>query len=1088
LILNSVCALAQTWSQLKAEIKSDYEKNQRSIQSARVRGPLSFSDGQNHFLMQAVHPSGKPIYLTTLNSNAGQTTGASLLQTGVTGFVLTGIGHSIYQWDAGAVLEHNELVGRILTNEGTVDRHATHVAGTLIASGINPQSKGMAPDAKLHAYYFNEDIFEMATQSEKNANGFMISNHSYGITTGWHRVGGGWQWWGDELISVNEDFTAGFYSVRSQRIDEIAHLSPYHTIVWAAGNDRADVGDGSHPPDCNGGTGYDCIIQEGAAKNIITVGGVDQVLNYIGPSNVTMSSFSSWGPTDDGRIKPDIVSDGVSLLSTNYAGVDQYVTTGGTSMATATVSGSLLLLQGLYGKLNGNRWMRASTVKALAIHTAKEAGNALGPDYSFGWGLIDVAEAARIISKRDDANTFVIEGELMNDAVHEWVLNPLPNQKMTATLVWADPAGLSPGAILDPPYKMLINDLDLKLLDNNGVAQLPWILDPQNPSTAAIHGDNTRDNVEKIEFTPTETKPYKLRLGHKGYLLNDAQHYSLIITYTSTNASKILYWIGGSGNWNDPVHWSLNSGGISAGIVPGASDHAIVDENSFTAAGNILLTAPPAVNSVRWYCSQNAGINFNGKTLTVSGELTLASPSFTKTGNGKFLLGNSALGTVNLVENLTSRSNIEIESGEWQMHGNLFVDSLTLSGGTLSLAQSTLTLNHFIGMSASLLRVDNSTIQVEKDWRSDGSKLDIETSNAILKIVGNTTIHTQGISWSGVLENHGTLALSSTLTLDSLYLNPGSTLNISNGTTFTINQGFSLQGAANSLIAISSSGLATIQTNFHQKLCSDFVTVNNINLSGDAVVNFGVNSSIANASGWKQQSCDLVLFPEFNVRYNCENARTEFLNKSSGTITSYQWNFGDVDSAENESTDEHPIHHFTSEGEYTVTLTVFNGTQSQSYSKKIQIISNSLPAATIQSNSEVLFSSEEAPSYQWLMNDVLVPGETNRLYAYGGVEGFYQVLLYNQQCNRPSEVFTVSGLPTFQESWSIYPNPARERLYYSILDIDSIILRDTLGRSVKVNCNPSENWIDVSGLDSGLYILILKQGPGEWVKKVLVQK
>src|SRR5690606_23634167 len=99
-------------------------------------------------------------------------------------------------------------------------------------------------------------------------------------------------------------------------------------IVWAAGNDRSDTGDGSHPapPDGNGGTGFDSIGPEGSAKNNITVGAVLKVPDYTGPSSVVMSAFSSWGPTDDGRIKPDLVAAGVSIFSTGVtpSGDDTY--------------------------------------------------------------------------------------------------------------------------------------------------------------------------------------------------------------------------------------------------------------------------------------------------------------------------------------------------------------------------------------------------------------------------------------------------------------------------------------------------------------------------------------------------------------------------------------------------------------------------------------------------------------------------------------------------------------------------------------------------------------------------------------------
>ncbi len=110
-------------------------------------------------------------------------------------------------------------------------------------------------------------------------------------------------WRGDVSISTTTDYRFGFYDSRAAQYDAIAYNAPYYTIVKAAGNDRGESGGGPQGPD-GGVNGFDCIPTESVAKNIITVGAVQNVANYTQPSDVLMTSFSSWGPTDDGRIKP----------------------------------------------------------------------------------------------------------------------------------------------------------------------------------------------------------------------------------------------------------------------------------------------------------------------------------------------------------------------------------------------------------------------------------------------------------------------------------------------------------------------------------------------------------------------------------------------------------------------------------------------------------------------------------------------------------------------------------------------------------------------------------------------------------------
>ena len=915
IILITTTAYGQSWPALKLQLKSSSEKNKQQVSELIKKQKLasSFSDHQNHFLLHAVHPSGKPIYLVTLNAGAATTSGASLLQNRITGFNLTGNGQHIFQWDAGLVKTHIELGNRVIANEGTViDNHATHVAGILIASGINPLAKGMSPSANLHANYFDDDLQEMAAIAEVNPYGFLISNHSYGTNTGWHRVNNNWEWFGDALVSSDEDYTAGYYSLRSKQIDEMALLAPYYTIVWAAGNDRGDGGNGTHPPDCNGGTGYDCIIQEGAAKNIITVGAVNKVLNYTGSSSVVMSNFSSWGPTDDGRIKPDLVGAGVGLISSTGNGTNGYASFSGTSMATPNVAGSLMLLQELHGKLNGGKWMKATALKALAVHTAKEAGTSPGPDYSFGWGLIDVAEAARLISIRDDENVFVLDGELKNGETHQWTLQPQLNKKITATLVWNDPAGLPPGDVLDAPYSMLVNDLDIRLVDGNNLENFPWILNPGSPASIASRGDNVRDNVEKLEFDFPEAKPYQLKIKHKGFLVGGSQPYSLIISYTSQNTSHTLYWVGGGGNWNDAAHWSFTSGGLSAGILPGANDKVVVDENSFLSTGNIILDGGASCKSFRWWNTKLSGIDFANHSLEIKKELTLASEAFQKSGNGNFILNSLDSGVVNGNVFLNQKPNIQFSGGQWKIQGIFAVDSLKIISGEVDLVDANLSVNFFQANSANTkFKAIKSSILLVNSWISDETKVDIISEESTIAINTDASLNTKNLNWNGTLSlTSSTTSVTGNITIDSLHMEGGANISLANNSILSVDKAMDLVGTNNNPGSISSTGIASLQLNHHKKYCIDFLNVNKVNLTGESIANLESNSTLINATGWLNQNCQQILFPDFTTKYNCVGGRTEFTNTSTGTIETHHWNFGDVGSPDNESTQENSTHRF----------------------------------------------------------------------------------------------------------------------------------------------------------------------------------
>jgi hypothetical protein len=388
------------------------------------------------------------------------------------------------------------------------------------------------------------------------AAGQLVSNHSYGVAAGWIPVGGdppnNWWWIGGSEPTDLEDANFGYYDSESAVWDQIARDAPYFLIVKAAGNDRLDLGPDTgeeytivdqngnpvepstveRPPDC-APAGYDCLPTHAGAKNILTVGAVDDLPGgYFplgGPGQVAMTLFSGWGPTDDGRIKPDLVGNG-SFLYSAWSLPELYGFAAGTSQAAPNVSGSLLLLQEHYENLHGaDNYMRAATLKALAIHTADEAGDAPGPDYAFGWGLLNTQSAAAVISGEGDGHQ-VIEGSLTNGAADSHPVSVgRPDSVLTATLVWADPPGTPPAPSLDPPNLMLVNDLDLRVV-RGANTWMPWVLDPANPAAPATTGDNVRDNVEQVRIS-VDTCSYAVEVRHKGTLLDAApQDYSLIIS------------------------------------------------------------------------------------------------------------------------------------------------------------------------------------------------------------------------------------------------------------------------------------------------------------------------------------------------------------------------------------------------------------------------------------------------------------------------------------------------------------------------------------------------------------------------------
>jgi len=494
-----------------------------------------FQDGK---VMEMVDvKEGIPFYYFTHALGAAYTTKATeMWEGGSTGLDINGSGYDkVGVWDAGAILTtHQEFTdqgdSRVTKMDGNYPSHphATFVGGIIAAAGIVENAIGMASGCLLGSWEWTNDQSEMANAA---AAGLELSNSSYGIITGWELNGSTWHWYGNSNIDPNEDYYFGFYDSHARAMDQIAYNAPNYLIVRSAGNDRGQ-GPGQGSPENDGGSdGYDCISHDEIAKNILSVGAVREVLNYQKPEDVKMTTFSSWGPCDDGRIKPDIVGKGYQVYSTLNGSNSDYGTEDGTSFSSPNVTGSMVLLCQHYENLNGGTPMRAATLKGIVLHTAEEAGPDPGPDYKFGWGLMNTKRAAFLIT--DDQGQNSIDERILQDGdYYSREINvPEGMPELRVTISWTDPPGTPVSPQLNPRDPMLVDDLDLKVLDPDNNVHYPYSLDPDNPSAAATtSGENDVDNIEMVVINNPDPGTYTIFVDHDGTLYGGEQAYSLIIS------------------------------------------------------------------------------------------------------------------------------------------------------------------------------------------------------------------------------------------------------------------------------------------------------------------------------------------------------------------------------------------------------------------------------------------------------------------------------------------------------------------------------------------------------------------------------
>lgn len=1095
-----------------AKVKRENDSIQSQILTKIAREanvPLQFVDsiGKRNFLL--IPSDGKSFsYLATLNAGAAQTTGATVLQDETKGFHLTGEGIVAGVWDDGLVKDHVEFDKRILSKEGvSAFNHATHVTGTILASGVNASAKGMAPQAKAYTYDFGNDLTEMISLASEDETGLLFSNHSYGTVTGWSKPNGVWTWYGNSSISTEEDYLHGFYNQRTKDADALAYLSPYYTIVWAAGNDRFETGDGTHPADCNKGAGYDCIIPEAVAKNIITVGAVSKVLNYTSPGSITMSHYSSWGPTDDGRIKPDIVSAGTDVFSTLATGENTYGSFTGTSMATPSVTGSLMLLQELHADLNGGHYMKAATLKALAIHTAKEAGPKAGPDYQFGWGLLDVKSAADLLVSVNEKETRVIESSLTNGATYQFEILPAANKKITLTLCWTDPEGNPATPSLDPLDRMLVNDLDIRLIDETGVITSPWILNPSVPQAQAIQGDNSRDNVEKIEFDTPLQRKYTVLVRHKGQLKNDKQDFSLILTYKdSASPSSVFYWVGQSGGWNDITHWSLASGGPVADRMPGENDIVIVDEQSLLDEDTIEVTQDATVSKIVWLNSKQTVLNLQGNTLQINSQLIVSHPSMHAIGGGRLHFSSSETGFVNVTENNLSAVDMFFESGTWKIDGSFKINDIQISGGSHTWVSKDIEANSVRVESMAAWDISSVNLTLRESLQLPVADFQFNAVGSTISIVeGMVEMNWQGHKYQGKIrielgasltlrgdnaissmEANGAVEVLGTFEWDSVSLLKDAVLKLSDNTDQRINTFFGIH--TSSQVRIEANTGATITLQQHKKLCFENVRVKNVSLFGNSVVNLGVSSVIENSSNWLQMICEEVLFADFTMDYPCANGLVQFKDDSQGNATSWKWVFEKGSSTEQSSEEQNPTHYFENSGLQEVVLTIKNATQSNSFSAEVMIQDNALPMNEVVLNNEgKLMSVSTATTYQWYNNKIVIEGAEERTFDHLNQPGMYEVLTQQGGCNRLSEAYVITELEARRTDITIFPNPASSTftVEMSLTQFESqALLMDIQGRFVRYIDTGMP--MQTTSLADGIYIVQVRQPSGQIISKKII--
>ncbi len=206
----------------------------------------------------------------------------------------------------------------------------------------------------------------------------------------------------------------------------------------------------------------------------------------------------------------------------------------------------------------------------------------------------------------------------------------------------------------------------------------------------------------------------------------------LLLLALNYSYSKDYYWVNGSGEWNNPQHWSLSSGGKSALSVPSKTDNVIFDENSFINENPIITFSSVEINKLTYSSLKVA--QFIGKTLTIHSNFHLKSNVDIKT-NLIFDSNNKDEKIINS-GGYSLNSNIIIKQGNWKLNHHLITsnnNSIIVESGFFNSNQKSIYSGSFIVKKAKVNLSQSALITIKE----------LDLSQA-LKVGGNPIVYTNG--------------------------------------------------------------------------------------------------------------------------------------------------------------------------------------------------------------------------------------------------------------------------------------------------------------------------------------------------------
>ncbi|MCC6466235.1 MAG: S8 family serine peptidase [Planctomycetes bacterium] len=360
--------------------------------------------------------------------------------------------------------------------------HSTHVTGTIIGDGTgDANAKGFCPKGYVLSHYFGSGSVGTTQRAARYNYRHVVENHSYGLNYSGMGYGG--------------------YDTYSQEHDVIAR-DLLQLVCRSAGNT---------------GNSSQSIADDKGSKNNFIVGATDET--------GVVWTYSSRGPSDDGRLQPN-----VTMMGSGYATYGVYSTTSrttsgyeylqGSSMAGPAAAGALMLITQHWRNKYAKRPFPMDAALALVGATCLDKGNA-GPDYQYGMGIIQVKDACDLVNADvTSGGKQIVRGAARHGQTYEYdMVVSSAATPLRLALAWLDLDATTSSTV------KLVNDLDLSLESPSGTTYYPYSgltsgVGQSQTYAWTTTGFNRRDNVEVFDLDNPETGTWKVRVKGQNIPVN----------------------------------------------------------------------------------------------------------------------------------------------------------------------------------------------------------------------------------------------------------------------------------------------------------------------------------------------------------------------------------------------------------------------------------------------------------------------------------------------------------------------------------------------------------------------------------------